>query len=132
MTDAKGRPPMRRLGAPAGANPATRDPVSAIQFSPLVPGAASLEAEPPESLASMTMLAPPGTLERRYAIALALRALAPGAALTVLAPKDKGGSRIGEELRAFGCAVDESSKRHHRICVCRTSRRRSTGLDDGD
>ena len=91
---------------------------SAIQFSPLVPGAASLEAEPPELLASMTMLAPPGTLERRYAIALALRALAPDAALTVLAPKDKGGSRIGEELRAFGCAVDESSKRHHRICVC--------------
>ena len=57
----------------------------------------------------MTMLSSPGTLERRYAIALALRALAPDAALTVLAPKDKGGSRIGEELRAFGCAVDESS-----------------------
>jgi 16S rRNA (guanine1207-N2)-methyltransferase len=93
-------------------------PRHAIQFSPLVPGAASLEAEPSEALAAMTMVAPPGTLERRYALALGLRALAPGAPLTVLAPKDKGGSRIGEELRAFGCAVDESSKRHYRICIC--------------
>ncbi len=100
----------------------------AIQFSPLVPGAAALEAELPESLAGMTILAPPGTLERRYTLALALRALAPGASLTVLAPKDKGGSRLGEELRAFGCAVDESSKRHHRICVCERPRVPS-GLD---
>jgi 16S rRNA (guanine1207-N2)-methyltransferase len=103
-----GAPPAELAGAPA----------QAIQFSPLIPGAAALEAEPPETLAAMTMLAPPGTLERRYAIALALRALAPGAPFTVLAPKDKGGSRIAEELRAFGCAVDETSKRHHRICVC--------------
>jgi 16S rRNA (guanine1207-N2)-methyltransferase len=92
-------------------------PAAAIQFSPLVPDAASLEAQAPETLASMTMLAPPGTLERRYALALALKALKPGSALTVLAPKDKGGSRIADELRAFGCAVDESSKRRHRICV---------------
>jgi 16S rRNA (guanine1207-N2)-methyltransferase len=93
-------------------------PADAIQFSPLVPGAASLEAQAPQTLAAMTMLAPPGTLERRYALALALKALKPGAALTVLAPKDKGGSRIADELRGFGCAVEESSKRHHRICVC--------------
>ncbi len=65
----------------------------------------------------MTMLAPPGTAERRYAMASALKALAPGALFAVLAPKDKGGSRIGAELSAFGCAVEESSKRHHRICV---------------
>ncbi len=89
-----------------------------IQFSPLVPGAAALEAREPETLAALTMLAPPGTLERRHALALALRALAPGRRLTALAPKDKGGSRIGEELRAFGCDVEEISKRHHRICVC--------------
>ena len=43
-------------------------------------------------MAAMVMLAPPGTVERRYATALALRALAPGGALTILAPKDKGGS----------------------------------------
>ena len=91
-------------------------PADAIQFSPLVPGAALLEAQAPQTLAAMTMLAPPGTLERRYTLALALQALKPGAALTVLAPKDKGGSRIADELRAFGCAVDESSKRHYRIC----------------
>jgi 16S rRNA (guanine1207-N2)-methyltransferase len=89
----------------------------AIQFSPLAPGAAALEAETPESLAAMTMLAPPGTVERRYAIALTLRALAPAAPLTVLAPKDKGGSRIGAELGSFGCTVEERSKHHHRICV---------------
>jgi 16S rRNA (guanine1207-N2)-methyltransferase len=93
-------------------------PPHAIQFSPLAPGAAALEAEAPRSLASMTMLAPPGTAERRFAIALALRALAPGAPLTVLAPKDKGGSRLRAELDAFGCAVEERSKHHHRICIC--------------
>lgn len=92
----------------------------ATQFSPLVPGAAALEAEPPHALAAMTMLAPPGTLERRYAMALALRALSPGSLFAALAPKDKGGSRIAGELRAFGCTVDERSKQHHRICVCET------------
>ena len=38
-----------------------------------------------------------GTLERRYALALILRALKPGAPLTALAPKEKGGSRLGKE-----------------------------------
>src|SRR5665811_459447 len=52
-------------------------PVNAIQFSPLMPGASALELQGEGSLAAMTMLAPPGTLERRYAIALALRAMAP-------------------------------------------------------
>ena len=66
------------------------------------------------------MLAPPGTVERRYAVALGLRALAIGAPLILLAPKDKGGSRLRKELEAFGCAVVETSRRHHRICVtCR-------------
>ncbi len=94
-------------------------PASPIQFSPLIPGAASLETCGSGCLASMTMLAPPGALERRYAIALALQALAPGAPLTVMAPKTKGGSRLAAELAGFGCAVDESAKRHHRICVCK-------------
>jgi 16S rRNA (guanine1207-N2)-methyltransferase len=89
----------------------------AVQFSPLLPGAAALEQQNEASLASMTMLAPPGTLERRYAMALALRAIAPGGAFTVLAPKDRGGNRLRKELEAFGCTVEETARRHHRIAV---------------
>ena len=90
--------------------------VEARQFSPLIPGADRLSEQEPGSLDGFAMLAQPGTVERRYAIALALRALRPGAKLTVLAPKDKGGSRIAQDLRGFGCAFEESAKRHHRIC----------------
>jgi 16S rRNA (guanine1207-N2)-methyltransferase len=92
-------------------------PPDAIQFSPLKPGAAALEQRAEASLASMTMLAPPGPLERRYAVALALRAIAPGGALTALAPKDRGGNRLRKELEAFGCTVEETARRHHRIAV---------------
>jgi 16S rRNA (guanine1207-N2)-methyltransferase len=65
------------------------------------------------------MLAPPGTIERRYALALSLRALKKTGILTALAPKDKGGSRLKKELIAFGCEVEEEAKSHHRICTCR-------------
>jgi 16S rRNA (guanine1207-N2)-methyltransferase len=92
-------------------------PEAAIQFSPLMPGSQSLEAQGDGSLASMLVLAPPGTIERRYVIAHSLRALAPGGRLVVLAPKDKGGSRLGKELATFGCAVSETARRHHRICI---------------
>ncbi|MCW6508168.1 class I SAM-dependent methyltransferase [Lichenifustis flavocetrariae] len=87
-----------------------------VQFSPLIPGAAALEACMPASLDSFVMLAPPGTLERRYAIAQALRALAPGAPFHILAPKERGGARLVAELRALGCLVADVAKRHHRIC----------------
>lgn len=86
------------------------------QTSPLIPGSAALETIAPGSLDAFTMLAPPGTVERRYAMALALRALKPGGALTVMAMKDRGGSRLKKELLAFGCDVEESARRHHRIC----------------
>ena len=99
---------------PEGLGP---DPQGALQLSPLVPGAASLGELAPDSLAELVMLAPPQTVERRYAMALGLQALAPGAPFTVAAPKDKGGSRLGAELDAFGCVFDESGRRHHRICV---------------
>jgi 16S rRNA (guanine1207-N2)-methyltransferase len=89
----------------------------AIQFSPLLPGASALETQAPDSLASFVMLAPPGTIERRYVIALALRALAPGAPFTILAPKDRGGARLASELEAFGCVVRDEPRRHHRICT---------------
>ncbi|MCW5691218.1 MAG: class I SAM-dependent methyltransferase [Pseudolabrys sp.] len=92
-------------------------PANAIQFSPLMPGSASLDRQPPASLDGITLLAPPGTIERRYALALALRALKPGASLTALAPNDRGGTRLRKELEVFGLDVAETSKRHHRIAV---------------
>ncbi len=90
-------------------------PANAMQFSPLIPGALALEAVAEGSLDGVTMLAPPGTPERRYVMALALRALKPGAPFTILAPNDRGGTRLGKELRAFGCVVEERARRHHRI-----------------
>jgi 16S rRNA (guanine1207-N2)-methyltransferase len=101
-----GRPPSELVAA---------DP-AAIQFSPLVPDCHALEEQGEGTLAGISILAPPGTIERRYTLALALRALAPGSPFIVLAPKDKGGARIGKELTAFGCSFSEVSKRHFRIC----------------
>ncbi len=47
----------------------------------------------------------------------------------MLAPKDRGGSRLARELSGFGCRLDESAKSHHRIV--RTSRPDApTGLDE--
>lgn len=91
----------------------------AVQLSPLVPGAARLEDLADGALAGVSLLAPPGTVERRYAMAQSLRALSPEGRLTIAAPKDKGGSRLRKELEAFGCAVNEDSRRHHRICTVR-------------
>ena len=106
--------PTGAYGSLAG-TPLTAEP-GAIQFSPLIPGAEALEKAEPASLASMTMLAPPGTVERRYAIAAALRALTPGASFTLAAHKTLGGQRLRKEVEAFGCEVVETSKAHHRIC----------------
>ena len=69
-------------------------PDGAVQLSPLVPGSAVLEDLAPGALGSLTVLAPPGTLERRAALALGLRALPPGASLTVLAPKEIGRAHV--------------------------------------
>lgn len=92
-------------------------PEGAVQVSPLIPGSARLEDLGPASLEVAVLLAPPGTVERRYALALALRALKPGGRLTALAPKDRGGARLAKELAAFGCAPAEEARRHHRICT---------------
>ena len=102
-----GTPPEELVGFNAGAR----------QFSPLVPGAESLELVAPASLDNFAMLTPAGTVERRYAMALALRALRPGAPLIALAPKDKGGSRIAQDLKELGCSPVEAARRHHRICT---------------
>jgi 16S rRNA (guanine1207-N2)-methyltransferase len=91
-------------------------PAKAVQLSPCAPGAAALEDAEPGSLAGMVMAAPPGTIERRYAMALSLRALRPGAPFAAMAPKTKGGNRIAKELESFGCKVEPTSRRHQRIC----------------
>src|SRR3569833_4478541 len=104
-------------------------PADATQFSPLMPGAASLDRQPAQSLDAITLLAPPGTIERRYALALALRALKPGAPLVALAPNDRGGTRLRKELEAFGLDVDETSKRHHRLAAAARPAQ-PDGIDD--
>ena len=105
----------------------TGDWTGAVQYSPLMPGASALEDVVPGTLAGMAVLAPPGTLERRYTLALALRAAA-GAGLTVLAPKDKGGSRLAGDFRDFGCPMAEEARKHHRICKV-TGAAQSAALD---
>jgi 16S rRNA (guanine1207-N2)-methyltransferase len=87
-----------------------------VQFSPQIPGSLSLKDVERASLAGAVMAAPPGTLERQYALALSLRALKAGAPFTAVAPKEKGGGRISKELESFGCTVEATSRRHQRIC----------------
>jgi 16S rRNA (guanine1207-N2)-methyltransferase len=100
-----------------------------VQTSPFAPGSTPLEELADGSLQDFTVLAPPGTTERRYAVAHALRALQPGGRLTVLAPKDKGGSRLKGELQAFGCTIEETAKQHHRICHA-TRPEQPSGVDE--
>ncbi len=92
---------------------------SAVQTSPLVPDSQALEGLARASLAEIIMLAPPATAERRGALAAALRALRPEGRLIVMAPKDKGGSRLAGDLTLLGADFAESAKRHHRICHAR-------------
>jgi 16S rRNA (guanine1207-N2)-methyltransferase len=89
-------------------------PPGAIQTSPLIPGSARLEDIAPGSAEVMTVLAPPGALERVYVLALALRALKPGGRLDVMAPKDKGGARLAKELAGLGVVGEATSKAHHK------------------
>ncbi|MBV9077929.1 MAG: class I SAM-dependent methyltransferase [Methylobacteriaceae bacterium] len=90
-------------------------PAGAVELAPTVPGAQALEEVEPGSFAAIALRAPPNTLERRAVLALALRALQPGGRLVALGPKDKGGSRLARELAGFGCALAETSRRHHRV-----------------
>jgi 16S rRNA (guanine1207-N2)-methyltransferase len=92
-------------------------PEGATQTSPLIPGSAALEDLAPGSVEAAVVYAPAGVLERRYALALALRALRPRGRLDVMAPKDRGGSRLKKELESFGLEVAESAKAHHRRCM---------------
>lgn len=102
-----GMPPLDLVDVPDGAR----------QVSPLHPGADALEALSDATLAEIVIAAPPSSIERRFVLAQALRALEPGGALTALGAKDKGGQRLRAELEAFGCDVAERSKARQRICV---------------
>lgn len=89
----------------------------AVQLSPVIVGSIDIAGIETESLNAVAVRAPAGAIERRFVLAHALRALAPGARLTAFAPKDRGGLRLKKELEAFGCEVGESARRHNRICV---------------
>jgi 16S rRNA (guanine1207-N2)-methyltransferase len=91
-------------------------PKGALQLSPLVPGSTDIASLADASADSAAVLAPPGTLERDFVLAHALRALKPGAPMLAFAPKDKGGSRLKKALEGFGCAVTEDARKHHRFC----------------
>jgi 16S rRNA (guanine1207-N2)-methyltransferase len=91
-------------------------PSFGVQVSPLIPSSTALLGLTPNAHTSLTMRAPANTLERHHDMALALRALSQGSPFTILAPKDKGGSRLLRELAAFGVPAADSPKRHHRIC----------------
>jgi 16S rRNA (guanine1207-N2)-methyltransferase len=92
-------------------------PGAATQTSPRIPGSTPMEDLADGSVEAAMVYAPPGVLERRYVLAQALRALRVGGRLDVMAPKDRGGSRLKKELEAFGLKVGESAKAHHRRCV---------------
>jgi 16S rRNA (guanine1207-N2)-methyltransferase len=119
MHAAYGMPPAGLVAVPAGA----------VQCSPLVPGSAAIEDAAVGAFESIVMLAPRATLERRFAVAHALRALRPAGLFTVLAAKKLGGARLRDELQRMGCCPDEVSRQHHRICTCRRPEEVS-GLDE--
>ncbi len=100
-----GEPPHGLADSPAGA----------VQCSPRIPGASSLDELARDSLDAIVVYAPGNAVERRRVLALALRALKPGGRLTALAPNNRGGARLADELRAFGCAAASRPKRHHQI-----------------
>ncbi|ORE91632.1 methyltransferase [Aurantimonas sp. 22II-16-19i] len=112
-------PPSPLRSAVYGAPPAdlVDVPDGAVQLSPLRPGAEALERQPDAAFETIVVAAPPGAIERRHVLAHALRTLAPGGQLTVLAAKDKGGQRLRAELEGLGCDVAEHFKARQRICT---------------
>lgn len=89
----------------------------ALQVGPMFPSQATLQSLQAASYTGLTMRAPANTAERQHDMALALRALVPGSPFTILAPKDKGGSRLLKELAGLGVLASDNPKRHHRICT---------------
>lgn len=104
-------------------------PSDSVQCSPLLPGSVLLDTWAAGSSSGLIVHAPPSTIERRAVLAYALRALAPEASLTAFAANTKGGTRIADELEAFGCTVEASHKRRHQI-IATTRPVVLTGIDD--
>ncbi|HEV2365319.1 MAG TPA: methyltransferase [Caulobacteraceae bacterium] len=94
----------------------TRAAEGARQFSPVALSSERPEDVLDEQLNGFIVVAPAGALERRYALAQALRVLRTGGELIALAPRRLGGLRLRPELESFGCRVVEDARRHHRIC----------------
>jgi 16S rRNA (guanine1207-N2)-methyltransferase len=92
-------------------------PDDGLQVDPFFPAQASLETLQPRTYTGLVMRAPHNTLERQHDLALALRSLVPNSPFCILAPKEKGGSRLAKELNAFGVVCADTPKRHHRICT---------------
>lgn len=97
---------------PAGLMPVAQ---GAVQCSPRIIGSIRLMDLAPESIERATIYAPANTIERRMVLARALAALRVGGHLIAAARKDKGGSRLADELSAFGCMVNDEPRQHHRI-----------------
>ena len=79
----------------------------AIQTSPLVVGARGLESFADATLGRVVIEAPPGTLERRYALAHGLRALAPGGLLGIVVPASWLSADNSAEVGALRVSRDE-------------------------
>lgn len=92
-------------------------PTDAVQVSPRHPGSAVLEDLTAESFDHAVVHAPAGAVERRYTLALVLRALKPGGRIDAMAPKTKGGARLAKELKGFGVDCEVVSKAHFKRCL---------------
>lgn len=92
-------------------------PTDAVQVSPRHPGAEVLEDLTPESFDHAVVHAPAGAVERRYTLALVLRALKPGGRIDAMALKTRGGARLAKELEGFGIASEVVSKAHFKRCL---------------
>lgn len=110
-------PPVLFYGHPPPA--LLMEPPGAVQASPFEPGGVDLSEPPATPFASALIMAPPGRLERDWVLARTLEILPQGAKIIALAPRDRGGARIAETLRGFGCEVTDEPRRKHRICRTR-------------
>lgn len=99
------------------ASPASSvDKADTLGGASAISAALDVQAARPDSLDEIVLAAPATTLERLHLLALALRALKPGGTLKVSAHRNRGGLRLRRELEGFGCAVEEHSGHHARLC----------------